>query len=134
MAAYPKFEFDKLLAEFPDILASVNAATNDAMGPHAFAQLGFEIAAPTEQYAEEHAYFVDGRCEGELSDKSLADLGHVAATWRAFSCVCLGYLLGRYQTGDIDDAGFALGDAQSAGFIFANSPTLYELAARYADN
>ena len=64
MEPSPKFDFDLLLAEFPNIVATI--AVDDA-SPHAFAERGFAIAAPNESYSEEHMSFVNGRCDGELS-------------------------------------------------------------------
>jgi hypothetical protein len=49
------------------------------------------------------------------------DYEDCAEAFQTFASLSMGALLGKYNTGEIDDAGFLLGDAHLGGFMAMNT-------------
>jgi hypothetical protein len=129
----PMNEFAQLLSSFSVArdaarhLCTPNREDDDDIK---MAIVGFSYHRATEDWSRQHYEFIRGRCEGELSDRELHEHGEAAAIFRAFACLALGALLGLRDSRQIDDTGFALGDAQLLGFMYAHLPAIDELDAR----
>ena len=76
--------------------------------------IGFLQFRPMEEWDWQHLRFIQERLDGDLSELTWFEEG--AEAIRLFSCLCLGAMLGKYASAQIDDAGFLLGDAHLAGF------------------
>lgn len=120
-SAHSMETFGRFLGRFEDYkaaarsLASPNPDDDEAIRA---AIVGFSSFAPTEQWAREHYEFVNRYRLGDFSNAELAAIhGDRAPDWALFALLCLGALLGQYQSGEIDDAGFRLGEAQLPGFM-----------------
>jgi len=79
--------------------------------------IGFGQFVPVPEWSRQHLEFIADRLQGEFSLQELAWYGECAEAISVFACLALGALLGKYQSGEIDDFGFTLGDAHLAGFI-----------------
>jgi hypothetical protein len=84
--------------------------------------VGFSFNQPTESWTREHFEFHRKRAplptEPGFEYENDNDFGSIGT--RLFSSLAIGFLLGLYQGASIDDAGFALAEAQLAGFVAAN--------------
>ena len=116
------YDFQPLLDEFADTRDAIHSESPRQFDPLDFARCGFALTASDTLWAIEHERFINERCNGELSNESLADHGPAVPAWRAFSCLALGYLLGLYQTERIVGLQFEAADAQLAGFMYLHSP------------
>ena len=69
--------------------------------------VGFSHNLATEQWDRPHFEFVQKRIS----------MASAAGNELLFFCLCLGFLLGLFEAGKIDDLEFDLADAQLAGFL-----------------
>jgi len=123
MASFdPTGDFESLLRDFAGLLSANLLA--DSKFDVELAKQGFARHCPIADWAEIHASFLRERCEGELSSENLQAHGDGADAFRAFACLSLGALLGRYQTGQIDDLEFARADALLPGFMYLHLPEI----------
>ena len=76
--------------------------------------VGFQRFRPLEEWGYGQFQVIRGHLDGDLS--KLEWFEDDAEAVRLFSCLCLGAMLGKYASSEIDDAGFLLGDAHLAGF------------------
>lgn len=128
----PMDEFARLLSAFPvarDAARRLITPNREDDDDIKMAIVGFSYHRATEDWSRQHYEFIQSRCEGELSDRALHEHGEAAAIFRAFACLALGALLGLRDSRQIDDTGFALGDAQLPGFMYAHLPAIDELDA-----
>jgi len=109
--------FQTLLDDFLRLLQQAERLHSDNIGDTLevrAAIVGFQRFRPLEEWGHAQFQVIRGRLDGDLS--SLGWFGDDAEAIRLFSCLCLGAMLGRHAHGEIDDAGFLLGDAHLAGF------------------
>ena len=109
--------FQMLLDDFLRLLQQAESLhsdnTEDTLAVRT-AIVGFQRFRPLEEWGYEQFQIIRGRLDGDLSSLEWFEDG--AEAIRLFSCLCLGAMLGKYAHGEIDDAGFLLGDAHLAGF------------------
>ena len=87
--------------------------------------VGFSINAPTDAWSRQHFDLVNRHRKADFSDDSLeflhADQAH---NYALFSGLCLGYLLGLFESGRLNETEFAGGEAQLSGFMASTSGAL----------
>jgi len=128
----PTDEFARLLSAYSvarDTARQLTTPNQEDDDDIKMAIVGFSYHRATEDWSRHHYEFIRSRCDGELSDRALHKHGEAAAIFRAFACLALGALLGLRDSRQIDDTGFALGDAQLPGFMYAHLPVIDELDA-----
>jgi hypothetical protein len=124
----PTGDFELLLREFED--RPLRSGPDRDLE---FAKAGFSKSARIEDWSDDYTTFIHDRCVGELSDSQLAAHGDDAVRFRAFACLALGTLIGRYHTSAISDLGFAQAEALLAGFMYLNLPRLHQLKESQTD-
>ena len=87
--------------------------------------VGFSRHSETEEWARGHFEFIHDYRRGDYSDESLEVLyGDHAGDYALFACLCLGSLLGLFQSGKITDEEFRIAEAQLPGFMALNAGRL----------
>jgi hypothetical protein len=121
-------EYDSLLKGFAryrteaEALESPNAEDDDLMR---MAIIGFSINSKTETWSRPHLDFVRRHLEDDFSDGQLEFLhGDEAHSYALFAALCLGYLLGLFQAGQLSEADFSVGEAQLPGFMAGSAGSL----------
>lgn len=114
--------FETLLSGFGDALQRAKVAVYE---PHTTLRIaaaieGFQVFQPASIWSVEHAAFIQRGLDEGLSDEALGWHEEYAPSVATFSCFALGALLGKFAKGDIDDAGFLLGEAYLPGFVLLN--------------
>jgi|SRR5215831_5330585 len=123
--AEPVDEFERLLRAFPGARAAAqNQVSRFRNEDIKMAIVGFSYHHPAENWTRDNSKFIRRRCRGELSDAALSWHGDAAPAFRSFACLALGTLLGLRASQQLDEAGFALGDAQLPGFMYAHLPEI----------
>jgi hypothetical protein len=80
--------------------------------------VGFSRYAATEDWDRSHYEFIRSHREGDNSDASLSVLhGERASQYALLACLCLGALLGLYQTQAISHDEFHVAEVQLPGFL-----------------
>jgi hypothetical protein len=87
--------------------------------------VGFALFSTVEEWDYRHYEIIHHRLQTELSPEALDDEGEDTQAYARFACLALGAMLGKYDAGQIDDAGFFLGDAHLAGFLMLNMVKMY---------
>jgi hypothetical protein len=117
--------FQKLLDNFKNLLTRARdlRTTNpeDTQAVKA-AVIGFSLFLPITAWSYEHYLLVDNRLQGELSLEAVK--GYVvlpeedcAQAYVVFACLAIGALIGKFNAGEIDEAGAFLGEAHLVSFI-----------------
>jgi hypothetical protein len=122
--------FDDCLSHFHDVLlqAGCEVAKSNAPIHTAIAAKGFARFQSAAAWTDEHTSFIRERIEGELSPESLEWFEEDAEAISLFSCFVLGGLSGKLAKGEIDAAGFVLGDAHLSAFVLDNSEQIGKIA------
>ena len=120
--------FASLLLDFKrltDSASTLVTPNTEDVEPIRVAVVGFLLFSRTDRWTHEYYVLVRERLDDELSDQQLREWHdeHAEAIQR-YSCLAIGALLGKLDTGQIDDAGFLLGDAHLAGFIAMNEEAI----------
>lgn len=80
--------------------------------------VGFSMNAKTESWSPEHYAFVSKQREDDFSVEALGVLhGEQAQNYALFAGLCLGFLLGLFQTEQVSEEEFSVGEAQLPGFM-----------------
>lgn len=80
--------------------------------------VGFSKYAPTEQWTRDHYVFIKKYRDSDYSDESLACFhGRQARKMALFVCLCLGTLLGMFQSEKITEDEFVIAEAQLPGYL-----------------
>lgn len=120
--------FERLWEERDTLLAtaqSLTSANEEDTLEIKLAVVGFSLFAPVEEWSYKHYLIVHNRLQGELSaEESEADQEDALAFAR-FACLAIGAMLGKYAAGEIDDAGFLLGDAHLVGYMALEGGRIY---------
>lgn len=90
---------------------------------------GFQRFMPLEEWRHEHYRFIREHLDGDLS--RLQWFEECAEAVRLFSCLCLGAMLGKHASAEIDDAGLLLGDMHLAGFNTMQDSEICQSWSRY---
>jgi len=87
--------------------------------------VGFSYNSPTQEWDKGHYEFVKARLERDYHDKELAEYG---GNVKLFFALGVGYLLGLYHQGKINDSEFKQAEQQIPGLIMYFLPQLTERA------
>ena len=124
--------FQALLDDFEKLLSSArNLRTTepeDSLAVKA-AVVGFGQFSPLSEWGQQHYQIIAKRLQDELSLEELSWYEECAEAVSVFACLALGALLGKFQAGEIDDAGFMLGDAHLPAFLSLHNEAI---CARYS--
>lgn len=119
--------FEALLQDFEALLR--DARNLRVVGTDSFAVkmavIGFCRFSPRSEWRLAHYEIINTRLQGELSLQELQWYEESAEAISVFACLALGALLGKFQSKEIDDSGFLLGDAHLAGFLALNNAEIY---------
>jgi hypothetical protein len=114
--------FQTLLERFPDLTATARSMVDSSSAETLkAAMVGFSQFRPMHEWGAEHDRFMDDRLRGDLALDALDWYEECAEVIRLFYCLALGALLGKFAVGEIDEAGFLLGDAHLPGFVLMNN-------------
>ena len=119
--------FETLLSSFEAALSRARIANPEATIEllDAIAAEGFHMVQTEAVWQQDDGLFIRQRVERELSPEALEWFEDEAPAVAAFSCFALGALLGKLAIGEIDTAGFTLGDAHLPGFVLLHSESIY---------
>lgn len=119
---------------FTEVLNKTENLGSQSVGPDigihenvlefAMAERGFALYLSSADWSPEHQEFIKERLSNDLSPETLGWYGECAPAVRIFSCLVLGAMLAKYQSGEIDEIDFTLGDAHLAGFIALNNESI----------
>jgi len=112
--------FQKLL----DDARSLRHAESDGSLAVNAAIVGFGQFSPLSEWSQAHYDFIAKRLQGELSLAELTWYEECAEAISVFASLLIGALLGKIQSGEIDDTGFMLGDAHVPAFLLLNNETI----------
>ena len=124
--------FQVLLDEFGNLLSNsreLSVAGSETSLAEKAAIVGFVQFSPIVQWNQKHSELIGDWLKGELSLERLSWYEEDAQAIAVFSCFAIGALLGKLQSGEIDNAGFLLGNAHLPGFISLHDETI---GARYS--
>ncbi len=119
--------FQTLLDDFPQCMQeaeTLQSGNLEDVYPVKLSIVGFSRYRLVEDWQYEQYQAIRSRLDGDLAGLEWFEEG--AEAIRLFSCLCLGALLGKLAAGEIDDAGFMLGDAHLAGFNVLNDEQICE--------
>lgn len=123
--------FEALLNDFEKLLngaRNLRTAQEESLAIKA-AVIGFGQFYPLSEWRGVHFEIIQKRLQGELSTEELSWYEECAEAISVFSCLVLGALLGKLESGEIDDVGFLLGDGHLAGFLLMENEVI---CARYS--
>jgi hypothetical protein len=119
--------FQELLDDFENELGKAqNLRASQAQSSLAVkaAIIGFARFSCLSEWSEQHFELISNRLQGELSLEELSWYEECAEAISVFACLSLGALLGKFQNGEIDDAGFTLADAHLAAFLLQHNENI----------
>lgn len=90
--------------------------------------VGFSFHQPTDEWGIDNLRFIQRYRSDEYSNVALADHEAAATSVALFACLFLGYMLGLFQSGAIDDVEFSRGEALLPGILAMRSPELPNIA------
>lgn len=79
--------------------------------------VGFSYNSPLDVWGKGHFDFVKDRIDRDYAPEELAEYGDNGENVKSFYALSLGFLLGAYQKGDIDDEDFKTAERQIPGII-----------------
>ena len=122
-------DLEQLISTFPrDIeLAKGLESTNpeDDLAIKA-AVVGFSYNSSTSEWVKVHYDFVKSRIQKEYDCESLEEYGENGTNVKLYFALAMGFLLGLFQQGKINDEEFELGEQQIPGVIMLYLPRLIE--------
>jgi hypothetical protein len=121
-------EFQALFDEFPRYRQSAWALESPNEDDDQYSRaaiVGFSRHCEPGEWARGHFEFIRDYRRGDYSEESLEVLhGEHAGDYALFACLCLGAMLGLFQSGQISDEEFRIGEAQLPGFMALNAGRL----------
>jgi hypothetical protein len=122
--------FEALLGDFAAALGEADVLPEGEKQPEglSLAMVGFCRYRPLGEWHDELGRWLLSRLETDWSADQLSWYGRHGPAVVAFRCLALGALQGKFRAGEIDDAGFLLGDAHLAAFILMR---MEDMAAAY---
>ena len=120
--------FQSLLDNFESLLTQ---AVNERRAGHAdppetnLAIVGFSRSCSINGWRRDHAQLIRDRLQSDLSHESLEWYEETEPAVVLFSCLVLGTLLGLREVGQIDDAGFMLGEAHLPAFTAGQNESIH---------
>ena len=90
--------------------------------------IGFSYNSPTQDWDKGHYDFVKSRLDRDYRYEELAEYGENGENVKLFFALGVGYLLGLYQQGKLNDAEFKQAEQQIPGLIMYYLPQLTDRA------
>lgn len=120
--------FDTLFRRFAELLESAERLESSNVEDDLFIRMaivGHSLWRPTsEEWGADNLHLIQRYRAGEYSDDALAEHEVRARAYALFACLALGFALGAYQAGQIDDVEFSRGEALLPGFMALRSTDL----------
>jgi hypothetical protein len=111
-------EYEGLLREYCRFKKSAEALKTPNEQDDCFVRMaitGFSVSCRTEEWDLGHFNVIKVRRAGDFSDQAAAECGGPPIA--AFGCLCLGYIMGLYQSKALSADEFKIADAHIAGYI-----------------
>ena len=120
-------EFGRLLHRFMTYREMANELQSPDPEDDLFVKMaivGYSFHQPTEAWGIDNLRYIQQRRHDDYSDAQLVEFEDRAQSYAQFACLSLGYMLGLFQSGQIDDVEFLRGEALLPGFLALHSGEL----------